>query len=52
MSFTMRINICLVKASQFFRQFCLILRHPPGKKQIIPDALNKLANANNAGYNA
>lgn len=46
----MRINIQLVRASQFLRQFHLIVRHKSGKEHIIPDALNRRASANNLGY--
>ena len=51
-SSTMRMNVRLVKASQFLRQFHLIVRHKPGKEHIIPDALSKLASANSSGHNA
>lgn len=43
---TMRLNLRLVQASQFFQQFKLDVRHKPGKKHIIPDALSRLASAN------
>lgn len=46
----MRINGCLVRASQFFQQFCLVVRNKPGKEHIIPDALSRLASANRAGH--
>ena len=46
-SSTMRMNVRLVRASQFFRQFRLVVRHKPGKEHIIPDALSRLASANN-----
>lgn len=46
----MRINVQLVKTSQFLKQFCLIVRHKPEKEQIIPDALSRLAIANNLGH--
>ena len=45
-------NVRLVRASQFLRQFHLIVRHKPGKEHIIPDALSKLASANSSGHNA
>ena len=42
----MRINLCLVRASQFLQQFKLDVQHKPGKEHIILDALNRLANTN------
>lgn len=42
---TMRLNLKLVRASQFLQQFRLDVRHKPGKEHIIPDALSRLANA-------
>lgn len=41
----------LVRASQFLRQFHLIVWHKPEKEHIIPDALSRLANTNNSGHN-
>ena len=49
---TMRMNVRLVRASQFLRQFHLIVRHKPGKEHIIPDALSRLASANSSGHDA
>ncbi len=49
-SSTMRMKVRLVRASQFLRQFHLIVRHKPGKEHIIPDALSRLASANNSGH--
>ena len=43
---TMRLNLQLVRASQFLQQFKLDVRHKPGKEHIIPDALSQLASAN------
>ncbi len=43
---TMRLNLRLVRASQFLQQFKLEVRHKPGKEQIIPDALSRLASSN------
>lgn len=43
---TMRLNVRLVRASQFLSQFRLDIRHKPGKEHIIPDALSRLASAN------
>lgn len=42
----MQMNVRLVRASQFLRQFRLIVRHKPGKEYILPDALSCLASAN------
>lgn len=42
----MRMNVCLVRASQFLHQFRLVVRHKPGKEHIVPDALSRLASAN------
>lgn len=44
-------NIRLVRASQFFRQLRLVVRHKPGKEHIILDALSRLANANDTFHN-
>lgn len=46
----MRMNVRLVRASQFLQQFRLVVRHKPGKEHIIPDALSRLASANRAGH--
>lgn len=42
----MRMNVRLVRASQFLRQFPLVIWHKPGKEYILPDALSRLASAN------
>ncbi len=42
----MRLNLRLVRASQFLQQFKLNVRHKPGKEHIVPDALSRLASAN------
>ena len=42
---TLRMNVRLVRASQFLRQFRLDVRHKPGKEHIVPDALSRLASA-------
>ena len=42
----MRMNLRLVRASQFLQQFKLDVRHKPGKEYIIPDALSRLASTN------
>ena len=45
-SSTIRMNVCLVRASQFLRQFTLEVRHKPGKEHIISDVLSHLASTN------
>lgn len=42
----MRLNLRLVRASQFLQQFKLDVCHKPGKEHIIPDALSQLASVN------
>ena len=42
---TMRINVRLVRASQFLRQFRLDVRHKPNKEHIVSDVLSRLANS-------
>ena len=42
---TLRLNVRLVRASQFLRQFRLDVRHKPGKEHIVPDALSRLASS-------
>lgn len=42
----MRLNLRLVRASQFLQQFKLEVRYKPGKKLIIPNALSRLASSN------
>ena len=48
----MRLNLRLVRASQFLQQFRLDVRHKPEKKNIVPDALSRLANANSSSTDA
>ena len=43
---TIKLNLRLIRASQFLQQFKLDIRHTPGKEHIIPDALSHLASAN------
>lgn len=43
---TMRLNIRLVRASQFLQQFKLDVCYKPGKDHIIPDVSSHLASAN------
>lgn len=42
----MRLNLRLVRVSQFLQQFKLSVRHKPGKEHIIPDALSRLTSSN------
>ena len=42
---TLRINIRLIRASQFLRQFRLEVRHKSGKEHIVPDTLSRLTSA-------
>ena len=42
---TMRLNLRLVRASQFLQQFKLDIRHKSSKEHIIPNALSRLASA-------
>lgn len=42
----MQINVRLVRASQFLRQFRLVVRNKPGKEHIVLDTLSRLASAN------
>lgn len=42
----MKMNLRLVRTSQFFQQFKLDVQYKPGKKQIIPDAFSRLTNTN------
>ena len=43
---TMRLNLRLVRASQFLQQFKLDVRYKPSKEHIVSDALSRLASAN------
>ena len=42
----MKLNLWLLRASQFLQQFRLDFRYKPGKEHIIPDALSRLTNTN------
>lgn len=42
----MKLNLRLVRASQFFQQFKLDVRHKLSKEHIIPDALSRFASIN------
>lgn len=46
----MRINVCLVRVSQFLQQFRLMMRYKPRKKNIIPNMLSRLTSGNRAGH--
>ena len=43
---TLRLNLRLVRASQYLQRFDLDVRHKPGKKNVVPDALSRLASTN------
>ena len=43
---TLRLNMRLIRASQFLRQFRLNIRYKPSKDHIVLDALSRLASAN------
>ena len=45
----MRMNLRLVRASQFLQRFRLDIWHKPGKEHIIPNSLSRLASTN-VGY--
>ena len=45
----MRLNLRLMRASQFLQQFKLNVCHKSGKEHIVPDALSRLISAN-TGY--
>lgn len=47
----MRINVRLVRASQFFRKFDLIICHKLGKEHIILDTLSRLASTKRLSQN-
>lgn len=47
----MRLNLRLVRASQFFQQFKLSVWHKPRKEYIIPDELSRLASTTNSPTN-
>lgn len=48
----MRMNIRLVRASQFLRQFPLDVRHKPGKEHIVPDTLSRLTSTNKSSLSS
>ena len=43
---TDKLNLRLVRASDYIQRFNLDIRHKPGKQHIVPDALSRLASAN------
>ena len=43
---TVRLNLRLVRASQYLQRFDLDVRHKPGKSNVIPDALSRLPSTN------
>ena len=43
---TVRLNLRLIRASQYLQRFDLDVRHKPGKKNVVPDALSRLASTN------
>ncbi|KAI1002218.1 hypothetical protein K3495_g5988 [Podosphaera aphanis] len=47
-----RINLRLVRASQYLHQFPLQMRHKPGKSNFIPDALSRLPNSDTLSSNS
>ncbi|KAI0999621.1 hypothetical protein K3495_g8578 [Podosphaera aphanis] len=47
-----RINLRLVRVSQYLHQFPLQIRHKPGKSNIIPDALSRLPNSDTLSSNS
>ena len=45
---TLRLNLRLVRASQYLQRFELDMRHKPGKSNVIPDALSRLSSTNDS----
>ena len=45
---TLRLNLRLVRASQYLQRFELDVRHKPGKSNVIPDALSRLSSTNDS----
>ena len=43
---TSKINLRLIRASEYLQQFDLDVRHKPNKTNVVPDALSRLASAN------
>lgn len=46
LTLTIKLNLTIIQASQFFQQFKLDIWHKIKKKHIIPNALSCLASAN------
>ena len=45
-----KMNLRLVRASEFFQRFDLDVKHKPGKENIVPDALSCLVSSNKSNY--
>ena len=45
-----KMNLRLVRASKFFQRFDLDVKHKPGKDNVVPDALSRLASSNKSNY--
>ena len=45
-----KMNLRLVRASEFFQRFDLDVKHKPGKENIVPDALSRLASSSKSNY--
>ena len=46
-----KMNLRLVRASEFFQRFDkLDVKHKPGKENVVPDALSRLASSNSSTY--
>ena len=43
---TDKLNLRLIRASDYIQRFNVELRHKPGKQHIVPDALSRLASTN------
>ena len=44
-SSTDKMNLRLVRASDYLQRFELVIRHKPGKQHVVPDALSRLENS-------
>lgn len=42
-SSTDKLNLRLIRASEYIQRFNIIIRHKPGKNHVVPDALSRLA---------
>ncbi len=45
-SSTDRLNLRLIRASEYIQRFNIIIKHKPGKQHIVPDALSRLDSEN------